>query len=110
MNAVFWSDSGEAVSFGTTVATPLPDGMDVRALSAWEWDAIRLGGGMWDADSRQVVLYDGWSVADGGLRFPAPFPSWTWDGVGWQPPVEQTDPATVWDEASLSWVVAEDVL
>ena len=36
---------------------------------------------------------------------PQPFQSWTLDeNSDWQPPTPQTDPLTIWDESSLSWI------
>lgn len=71
------------------------------------WAADRLGGVWVDSPSKVGV---GWQQFEGGLRPPAPFPSWSWDGTGWQPPVPQIEPDTIWDEATLSWVVAEEML
>ena len=91
-----------------TYAARIVDGVVTQVIvgsAAWASDRL---GGVW-LDSRTKVGV-GWEQYEGGLRPPAPFPSWSWDGTGWQPPVEQTDPDTIWDEASLSWVVAEDVL
>lgn len=35
---------------------------------------------------------------------PQPYPSWTLDNnFDWQPPIEQTDPLTQWDEETQSW-------
>ena len=90
-----------------TYAARIEDGMVVQVIVGDAgWAADRLGGVWLDSPTKVGV---GWQQFDGGLRPPAPFPSWVWDD-GWQPPVEQTDPATVWDETSLSWVTAEDML
>ena len=70
------------------------------------WAASRLGG-VWVASPTKVGV--GWEQHDSILRPPAPFPSWTWDD-GWHPPVEQTDPDTIWDATTLSWVPTPDVL
>lgn len=36
---------------------------------------------------------------------PQPFPSWTLDANSdWQAPTPKTDPLTIWDESSLSWI------
>lgn len=91
-----------------TYAARIVDGVVTQVIvgtAAWASDRL---GGVWQDSPTKVGI--GWEQFDGGLRPPAPFPSWSWDGVGWQPPVEQTDLATIWDESSLSWVVAEDVL
>lgn len=37
-----------------------------------------------------------------------PFPSWSWDGSAWQPPVPYPDEGSwFWDEAGQQWVPAE---
>lgn len=69
------------------------------------WASDRLGGVWVDSPTKVGV---GWEQYEDGLRPPSPFPSWTWDG-GWQPPVPQTDPNTIWDETTLSWVPAPDM-
>ena len=90
-----------------TYAARIEDGTVVQVIVGdADWAADRLGG-VWLNSPTKVGV--GWQQYDGGLRPPAPFPSWVWDD-GWQPPVPQTDPATVWDEASLSWVPAEGML
>jgi hypothetical protein len=59
-----------------------------------------------------------WSE-DGGQRYEAvyhvltpkpdrPYPSWTWDGSAWQPPIPPPDDGSwEWDEAGQQWVAAE---
>lgn len=71
-----------------------------------EWAQSRLGG-TWVASATKVGV--GWEQYDGGLRPPAPYPSWTWDGQQWQPPTPMPDDGQFyrWDEASLSWQVIE---
>ena len=91
-----------------TYAARIVDGVVTQVIvGSAAWASDRLGGVWLDSPTKVGV---GWEQYEGGLRPPAPFPSWSWDGTGWQPPVEQTDPDTIWDEASLSWLVADDVL
>lgn len=54
--AVVASDSGEAVSFGTVVADPLPPGLTALPLSEADADALNRGRALWDAASRSVVM------------------------------------------------------
>ena len=74
-----------------------------------EWAASRLGG-TWVASDTKVGV--GWEQHDDGLRPPAPYPSWEWDGSKWKAPKRKPllGGPYAWDEDSLSWVVAEDVL
>lgn len=89
-------------------AARIENGVVVQAIVGTpEWAQSRLSG-VWVGSDTKVGV--GWEQFDGGLRPPAPYSSWTWDGSSWQPPIPQTDPDTIWDEASLSWVVVEDVL
>lgn len=46
----------------------------------------------------------GWTVEEDGLRPPAPYPSWTWDGTAWQAPVPAPETPATWDEAAGQWV------
>lgn len=72
-----------------------------------EWASDRLGG-TWVASATKVGI--GWEQHDGGLRPPAPYPSWTWDD-GWHPPVPQpADGLWTWDEDQQSWVEVTDLL
>ena len=92
----------------TTYAARIEDGVVTQVIvgtAAWASDRL---GGVWVDSATKVGV--GWEQFDGGLRPPAPFPSWSWDGVGWQPPVAQTDPDTIWDAPTLSWVVADGML
>lgn len=52
---VYWTATGEADSFGSTVADPLPTGMTSRALSDTERDMICDGTGVWDPTTLQVI-------------------------------------------------------
>ena len=46
----------------------------------------------------------GWTVEADGLRRPRPYPSWTWSGSDWEPPVPVPTGAAPWDEAAGVWV------
>ena len=71
------------------------------------WAADRLGG-TWVASNVKIGI--GWEQHDGGLRPPAPYPSWTWDD-GWHPPIPQpADGLWTWDEDQQSWVEVTDLL
>jgi hypothetical protein len=65
MFVVYETATGRAVSFGTVIADPLPNGLTSRALSDTEAEVVRLGGGRWFASELRVVLYPGWEVIDG---------------------------------------------
>lgn len=52
---VYWEATGEADSFGSTVAQPLPTSMTSRALSDTERDMICEGTGVWDPITLQVI-------------------------------------------------------
>lgn len=70
-----------------------------------EWAAERLGGEWLGSETKVGV---GWEVFEGAFRVPAPFPSWTWDGTTWQPPVAQPEEGEwIWDEESQAWVEFE---
>ena len=71
------------------------------------WAESRLGGVWLPSDVKVGV---GWLVVDGGFRPPAPYPSWTWDGQAWQPPIPRPEGDWTWDEPTLSWVLDEGVL
>ena len=43
-----------------------------------------------------------WTEAD-GFRSPQPFPSWTWNGVGWEAPVPQPEGEYSWNEETQTW-------
>jgi hypothetical protein len=38
-----------------------------------------------------------------GYRRPSPFPSWSWDGVDWQPPTPQPEGYYLWNEDAQTW-------
>ena len=80
---------------------------DEDTSGAW-LDAVR-------ADFDEVRVLDaaaiGWTVEEEGLRVPPPFPSWTWDGTAWQPPVPHPDDENVyaWDEDSQTWATVDPI-
>ena len=43
-----------------------------------------------------------WTEAD-GFRPPSPYPSWTWNGVGWEAPVPQPEGEYSWNEETQTW-------
>lgn len=89
-------------------AAQVTDGRVTQVIvgtAAWASDRL---GGVWQDSSTKVGI--GWEQFEGGLRPPAPFPSWSWDGSAWQPPTPPPDGDWMWDEASLSWVVADGML
>ncbi len=65
--------------------TPRPEGRD------WYWKE----------DTTEWVDYVYYNP-DGNQ----PFPSWTWDGLNWNPPVEYPDDGLfyIWNEETLTWV------
>lgn len=52
---VYWTSTGEADSFGTTVADPLPTGLTSRPLTDLERDMILDGTGIWDPTTLTVI-------------------------------------------------------
>lgn len=52
---VYATASGEADSFGTTIADPLPTGLTSRPLSPLETEMICDGTGLWDPTTLQVI-------------------------------------------------------
>ena len=59
------------------------------------------------SDYDEVRIVDdagiGWTVEADGLRPPSPYPSWSWDGAAWQPPVPAPDEPATWDENAGAW-------
>lgn len=55
MSVVWLTATGEAFSFGTVVADPLPDGMATRPLSDGEAAMLADGTGIWDAQALAIV-------------------------------------------------------
>lgn len=49
------AETGKAVSIGTVVADPLPDGLEAIALSEADGELLRTGAGRWDDATRSVV-------------------------------------------------------
>ena len=47
-----------------------------------------------------------WSVHSDGYRPPAPFPSWVWNGAGWEAPaaMPETEGRWQWDEDAQEWI------
>jgi hypothetical protein len=43
-----------------------------------------------------------WTEVD-GFREPSPHPSWSWDGVTWQPPTPQPEGNYTWNEDTQTW-------
>jgi hypothetical protein len=43
-----------------------------------------------------------WTEVD-GFREPSPYPSWSWDGVAWQPPTPQPEGNYTWNEDTQTW-------
>ncbi len=63
----------------------------------------------WAADAAGYRI--GYSWDGTGFAAPEPFPSWTLDeNYTWQPPTPMPDDGNfyVWDEATTSWVEADD--
>lgn len=52
---VYDASTGEAVSIGSVLANPLPDGLTTYELSAEEAELIYSGQIMWDSTTLQVV-------------------------------------------------------
>ena len=48
-------DDGNAVSIGTVLADPMPDGLTVVQLTAEDADVLAQGKGRWDAFTLSVV-------------------------------------------------------
>lgn len=55
-SVVYVSATGEAVSVGTVVADPLPEGLSAAPLSPADADLLLAGGAAWDAATRSVVV------------------------------------------------------
>lgn len=55
MCVVWLVTTGEAFSFGTIVADPLPDGMASRPLSDIEAAMLADGTGIWDASTLSII-------------------------------------------------------
>ena len=73
------------------------------------WATQRLGGVWVDINEGEASV--GYLVVDGGFREPSPFPSWTWDGTEYQPPVPMPEPVEgyywSWDEDAQEWKPVE---
>lgn len=57
-------------------------------------------------DDQPITIGSRWDDTAHVWVPPQPYPSWTWDGESWQPPVPMpTDPgAWSWDEDAQEWV------
>ena len=75
-----------------------------------DWAASRLGGTWVGIEQKVGRGWEEWQP--GKLRPPSPYPSWTWDGKAWKAPKRKPllGGPYIWDEPTISWVVAEDVL
>lgn len=89
-------------------AAQVEDGIVVQAIVGDPaWAADRLGGEWQGTDSKVGI---GWTYTDtDGFRPPQPYPSWTWDGTGWQPPIPIPDDGQfyMWDEDGQAWVTVD---
>lgn len=56
-----------------------------------------------DSEDRIAI---GWYLHNGEWVYPSPFPSWSWSGSGWIPPIPYPEDGKVyqWDESNLQWV------
>ncbi|MDT9547751.1 MAG: hypothetical protein RI826_10520 [Chlorobium phaeovibrioides] len=86
-------------------AAQVEDGIVVQAIVGdpeWATDCL---GGVWHGTDSKVGI--GWTYTDtDGFRPTQPYPSWTWGGTGWAPPVPHPDGDSFyqWDENNQSWV------
>lgn len=88
----------------STYAARIENGIVAQVIVGTpEWAKDRLGG-MWIASATKVGV--GWQQYADGLRPPAPYPSWTWNGQQWQSPVPYPDDGGMyqWDETAGQWV------
>lgn len=60
MKILYRISDGAAVSMGTVVADPLPEGLAVYTCTQSEIDGLRSGAKRWDPTSRTVVDTPGW--------------------------------------------------
>ena len=74
-------------------------------LGTAEWANANLDGDWYDCGPE--VARD-WLLIDGKFRIYPPYPSWTWDGTEYQPPVPEPEPVDGftwgWDETAGEWV------
>jgi hypothetical protein len=92
-------------------AAKVVDGLVVQVIRGdAAWAQSRLGGAWVGVDQKVGRGWEEWQP--GRLRPPSPYPSWEWDGKAWKAPKRKPllGGPYVWDEPTLSWVVAEDVL
>jgi hypothetical protein len=55
---VIYVDSGEAYSIGTDIANPMPSEFVALPLSEYDTIALTTGKGIWDANSRSVIIQE----------------------------------------------------
>ena len=76
---------------------------------------------VWSDQSKAQFEADGWDMVmettnlvprpgvgwlwdeTNGFRPPQPFPSWTWNGVGWEAPVPKPEGEYSWNEETQTW-------
>ena len=61
MYLLYRSDSGVAVSYGSVLADPMPEGLTVRLMTDEETAGVFGGWLMWDADSLTFVQNPNWT-------------------------------------------------
>lgn len=84
-------------------AAKLEDGVVVQVIRGdVDWASDRLGGTWVGSESKVGV---GWEEFEDGLRPPAPYASWSWDGEKWISPVPYPDDENFyeWNEDTESW-------
>lgn len=85
-------------------AAQIENGIVLQAIvgdAAWAADRLS---GMWHGTDTKVGI--GWTYTEqDGFRPPQPYPSWSWDGTGWQPPIPMPDDDGFysWDENAQEW-------
>jgi hypothetical protein len=58
---VYWTVTGKADSYGTTLADPMPPEFTVRPMTDDETTGVREGRLMWDADTLAFVVNPHWA-------------------------------------------------
>ena len=92
-------------------AAKVQDGLVTQVIRGdVAWAQSRLGGRWIGVEDKAGEGWEEWQP--GSLRPPSPYESWTWDGSKWKAPKRKPllGGPYVWDEPTLSWVAAEDVL
>ena len=87
----------------STYAAHLDGGTVTRCIvGTSDWAQVNLGGTWVDSPHK---VGNGWTLTDGGLRPPQPYPSWTWIEGAWTPPVPMPDGGMWgWDEHTQTWI------